>query len=71
MKHTLLAFIIIFLAVSCKKETVKVSETAKPTTENAADSLSDGEEGEIFDRGVLAVFPKTGKKSSGFRYRTL
>ncbi|SHG11640.1 hypothetical protein [Flavobacterium johnsoniae] len=66
MKHTLLAFIIIFLAVSCKKETVKVSETAKPTTENASDSLSDGEEGEIFDSGVLAVFPKTGKKVQDF-----
>lgn len=66
MKQTLLAFIIIFLAVSCKKETAKVSETTKPTTQNAADSSSAGEEGEIFDSGVLAVFPKNGKKPQDF-----
>ncbi|MCP2026591.1 hypothetical protein L1276_001735 [Flavobacterium sp. HSC-32F16] len=66
MKHTLLAFIIVILAVSCKKETDKVSKTTKPTTKNASDSSSAGEEEEIFDSGVLAVFPKTGKKAQDF-----
>lgn len=66
MKQTLLLFLIIILAGSCKKETAKVSENPKPVINNVPDSSSVDEEGEIFDSGVLAVFPKTGKKAQDF-----
>lgn len=67
MKRTLLFFLIVILAVSCKKETTKVSETQNPKTEKISDSESVGEEeGEIFDDGTLPVFPKTGKKAQDF-----
>lgn len=48
MKRTLLFFLIVILAVSCKKETTKVSETQNPKTEKIFDSESVGEEEEKF-----------------------
>ncbi|SHL63576.1 hypothetical protein [Flavobacterium chilense] len=66
MKYKILSIILVVFILSCKKESVKVSEIKNAETEKPSDTAATEEENEITDSGVLPTFPQTGKKAEDF-----